>query len=117
MYTCYNRYWAALLLNMNVDIKAYDVRIYKWKCWSWVRHGGPEVLLNKKLQGEVEEKNDLMKSVLIAVEVTFRLYSLYDHNSDYFLPFTLPSSLPPFLPSSLPPFLSPSHLFSLSYPS
>ena len=52
IYTCYDRYWAALLLNMNVDIRAYDVRINPRNCWSKVRYGGPEILLNPKLHGK-----------------------------------------------------------------
>jgi hypothetical protein len=49
---CYDRYWAALLLNMSVDIRAYDIRINPRNCWSKVRYGGPEVLLNPKLHGK-----------------------------------------------------------------
>ena len=47
----YRSYWAALLTNMNVDIRAYDISVNKKNCWSKVRNGGPEVLLNPRLNG------------------------------------------------------------------
>ena len=99
---------------MNVDIKAYDVRIYKWKCWSWVRNGGPEVLLNKKLQGNSKDKSDLTKFVFMkdGVTVCLRVYSflLYVSNNSYHL-------LPPYLlsfSSTLPSFIPPTLSFLLS---
>jgi hypothetical protein len=39
-----------------VDVLPFDIAVTPKNCWSKVRRGGPEVLLNRALRGESESE-------------------------------------------------------------
>jgi hypothetical protein len=45
-------YWSALLQKRGVDVIPFDITVTPKNCWSKVRRGGPEVLLDGALRGE-----------------------------------------------------------------
>lgn len=52
-------YWSALLQKRGVDVLSFDYEVRPKNCWSKVRRGGPEVLLDRAVRGETESDSSL----------------------------------------------------------